>query len=179
MKSKTSTTRDTSASRPLICDNGQSQSWPSCLKSSHVTHTQSVSMRTKMVEKAAEENAVPVQAGRVARHTSNLGTAQNRCGFTFSETAETTESTNQPCWRHQGKDCLRTPSQKLRSQVHPCLQPMNPTPVLFQPRANTGRHMWCPPLLVHPLHNQRRLHTTCPSVSSSHTLPPSVPWSSA
>lgn len=78
MKSKPSTTRDTSASRPLMCNNERSQSWPSCLKSSHATHTQSVSMRTKLVEKVAEENAVPMQAGRVARHTSNLCTVQNR-----------------------------------------------------------------------------------------------------
>lgn len=63
MKSKPSTTWDTTASRPLICDNEWSQSWPSCQKSSHATHTQSMSMRTKLVEKAAEENAVPVQAG--------------------------------------------------------------------------------------------------------------------
>lgn len=34
---------------------------------------------------------MPVQAGQVVRHTSNLCTTQKRCGFTFSETAETTK----------------------------------------------------------------------------------------
>lgn len=96
-----------------------------------------------------------------------------------SETAETTgKAQSNPAGCTKVKTGPSTPSQKLRPQVHLRLEPMNPTPVLFQPLANMGRYMWCPAVLTCPLDSQRR-HTTCPSISSHHISPTSAPWVSS